>query len=800
MRNADDRKLKRLIYSAVLLLLAVLLAAYSWSALSGADMACGYLSLVTAGAAGAAGAVLLAAGIATDSGYPLRVLFIAEAAACFSWVIGDILWVADLSRGVNPTKSLETSFWYLLPTIVCSIATLVFALRQNSKWLSAKGILESAVASVVGVLFIWAVEFSGAPPTYYAMESATLLTLTWVILDLFVLAQIARLFISADKGSLRVFFVLTGLGFFIYAATDIACFIFGYHSVYGALYTLGGLYILAFVLGAAGGLHYMLFRRGKEHRVIYRNFKNRFVYLLVFPAAATLLKGFSLPSLFTFAIVFGLYIVAFRLIHQAEAGEKLLEKERADNELLESRLEAQYAELTALQDRDTVTQLFNRRYFNTCLERAIRQLRHNEIVAVLQFDVDRFKSINDNYGHAFGDKVIAEIADRLREWNRCGAVLARLGGDEFAVLLQGGYSRYDIGVFSRQIMEVCSAPLYVDTQVLYVTISIGISLCPNDAADGVTLLKNSDISMYKAKSEGYSKYVFYNDAFKENIRQKIELEALLRKADLEKDFELVFQPQFSLPDRRLVGAEALIRWNSAEHGYVPPNVFIPVAEEINYIGRIGTWVLAKAIRQIIQWNDNHELNLKMGVNISPRQLTEKYFFATLKSLINESGVNTAWLDAEITENLMIEEKTKVNPIFNLFRELGISVSIDDFGSGYSSLGYLNKFHFDRIKIDKSLVDNLLIPDGSGREVVKAIINMANAVGKVTLAEGVEKPEQLKILEDLGCQQVQGYLLGRPMSAEEFTERHIRVQVGISQADVPEKRGKMTKKAVKQDGN
>jgi EAL domain-containing protein (putative c-di-GMP-specific phosphodiesterase class I) len=302
---------------------------------------------------------------------------------------------------------------------------------------------------------------------------------------------------------------------------------------------------------------------------------------------------------------------------------------------------------------------------------------------------------------------------------------------------------------------------------------MGISSCPRDAGDSVSLMKNSDIAMYKAKAEGYNKYVFFNPSFKENISRKNEIEALLRNADLQTEFELVYQPQFTLPDKKLIGAEALIRWKSAEHGYIPPSVFVPVAEEINYINRIGKWVLTKAVDQIIRWNTENGLHLKMGINISPKQLSEDDFFMTLKTLITTNQINTSWIDAEITENLMIEENERVKPIFDLFRELDISVSIDDFGSGYSSLGYLNKYHFDRIKIDKSLVDNLTMPGGSGIEVVKAIITMSNAVGKLMIAEGVETKEQLQILTDLGCRQVQGYLLGKPVPPEEFEKRFIK---------------------------
>jgi diguanylate cyclase (GGDEF)-like protein len=655
-----------------------------------------------------------------------------------------------------------------------------------------KGILEAVTLAILSTILIWVTEFNQRETAFYALQSGGQLSLILIIVDIFIITQLLQLFAHSDKSRLSAFSVLTGTGYFIYAATDTACYIFGYHENYQALFVCGGLYVLGFSVAAAGALRRALFPETAQQQLVYkeaersrnRGDSRRFwhilghtAFLLLFPAAAMLVTGGNLNVLFVFAVTIGLFLLTLKYINQSESYEKQLSKQRNVNAQLEKRVEEQHTELTMLHNRDTVTKLYNRHYFTACLDKTIRLLRNNESVAVIQFDIDRFKTINDNYGHDFGDRVIIEIAQRLLGWNNPGAVLARLGGDEFAILIQGLYSRYELGEFCKQIIDLCSAPIFIDSRVLYLTISIGVSLYPCDAADSVTLLKNSDISMYKAKAEGYNKHVFYTSAFNENIRKKNEIEALLRKADLERDFELVYQPQFDLPDKRLIGAEALLRWRSAEHGYIPPSIFVPVAEEINYIGRIGAWVLAKAVGQIIRWNTDYGLDLKMGVNISPKQLSEKHFFSTLKALIAESGVNAAWLDAEITENIMIEEKTKVTPIFNLFRELKITVSIDDFGSGYSSLGYLSKFHFDRIKIDKSLIDNLLSPDGSGVEIVKAILNMADAVGKLTIAESVEKQGQLQILEELGCRQVQGYLLGRPVPAAEFEKLHIESAVG-----------------------
>ncbi len=278
--------------------------------------------------------------------------------------------------------------------------------------------------------------------------------------------------------------------------------------------------------------------------------------------------------------------------------------------------------------------------------------------------------------------------------------------------------------------------------------------------------------MYRAKSQGYNKYQFYDPFFNRQLDKNNEIERLLRKAQIDKDFDLFYQPQFSLPDKKLIGAEALIRWKSTEHGYILPSEFIPIAEEIDYISEIGKWVMTEAIRQGGKWNREHGLQLEIGFNISVKQLGEESFAATLESLASAEGFNADWIDAEITESFMISDKHKVRTVFEMFNRLGISVSIDDFGSGYSSYGYLNELPFDRIKIDKSIIDKISPDNYSANQVLKAIINMAKAVGVKTIAEGVETKKQLDILMELGCDQVQGFLFGRPVPPDIFERRFI----------------------------
>lgn len=765
-------RIKNKTFSVILILLITLLAFYTYFIIIDSMVPAGFFSFLNSAAAGA---ITLMAYLTSERKQKTRLCFLLLSIACFSWSLGDAVFGVNIFFGRDPMQSVLATYFYFVPNIIFGIAAVFFGYKMYSKWRSFKGIIESLTIGVLSILIIWIVFFNKDDLAIKVLTSDGLFSAVSIIIDIFIFIEFLIWFFSDSRKKVPVYILLVSIGVFLFVTVDLIYYYILYKNLYVPNSITDLVYIISLMVVAAGALWARLPGNSIDDSKDYseESSKSKWAYLLTFPAFSIAAEGLNLIDLLIFTVIICLYHASMKYIQLADENERLLENEFKINAKLEKRIEEQLLELLALANQDTITKLYNRRYFSICLEEAIELLQEDEILAVLQFDVDRFKTINDSYGHDVGDRVIIELSKRLMEWNTSNAVISRLGGDEFAILMHGFLTIQQLEEYCAQIVEHCSLPIFIDNQVIYITISIGVAVCPKDACDSVSLLKNSDIAMYRAKAEGFNKYVFFSQSFKENLRRKNEIEALLRKADMESDFELVFQPQFELPDQLMIGAEALLRWKNPEHGYIPPSVFIPVAEEIDYISRIGKWVLQKAVERIVAWNKGYSINLKMGVNISPKQLSESDFFMTMKTIIESNEVNTAWLDAEITENLMIEEKSKVKPIFDLFRELNISVSIDDFGSGYSSLGYLNKYHFDRIKIDKSLIDNLLLPGSSGIEVVKAIISMAKAVGKTTIAEGVETLEQLNILTELGCNQVQGYLLGRPVPAETFVNKYIK---------------------------
>jgi diguanylate cyclase (GGDEF)-like protein len=585
---------------------------------------------------------------------------------------------------------------------------------------------------------------------------------------------IAIYFMSLRAGQLPVFLRIITTGLFTFAVVDLVYFYLDFKGQYIPNSFIDFAYICAFEFLAAGALWRSASGESIRSAMKMDNGGRslRWTYLLVFPIINILYLNFRIADLIFYGIMIFFYAISSGYVQVSVEKEQLLLKEKNMNELLEQRVQEQVRELTFLANQDTLTSLLNRRSFMAGLEDTIRTLRQGETVAVMLLDLDRFKNINDSYGHDMGDIALIEVSQRLMRWNSCGATLARLGADEFAVVIVGHYTGADLREYGAELVEACGKPLQFGEEEVRLTVSLGAATLSQGACSALALMKNADIAMYRAKSQGYNKLMFYEDILGDTADKRIEIERLLRKADFTKDFELFYQPQFSIGDRRLIGAEALIRWKSAEHGYIPPNEFIPVAEELGYILDIGKWVMSKTIGQCLDWNSRCGLALKLSFNISPKQLDDDGFADVVRDLISLPGFDTSWLDAEITENIMIKDEDNVRTVFELFSSLGISVSIDDFGAGYSSFGNLNRFSFHRIKIDKALIDQISTGNFSGIQVVKAIIMMANALGVTTIAEGVENKEQLDILARLGCDQAQGYLLGRPVPAEVFEEMFI----------------------------
>jgi len=437
-------------------------------------------------------------------------------------------------------------------------------------------------------------------------------------------------------------------------------------------------------------------------------------------------------------------------------------------------LENQSKKLEHLAQHDFLTKLPNRMLLIDRLKQSIKHAkRTKKKINVLFLDLDRFKEINDTYGHEVGDTLLKNVANRLNSCIREEDTIARLGGDEFTIILNSTDEIQTIAV-ANKIIDIMHDSITIDDIELHSTFSIGISTFPDDGNSPDILLRNADTAMYEAKDSGKNTYRFYNSKMTELAFERVLLENNLRKAIEHKEFEAYFQPKIDARTDKVIGLEALIRWNHPELGLIPPVKFIPFAESIGLIIEIDKWMMREATTQVLKWKNEGIKTGKLSINASAKQLENKNCIRDLNSLINTIGFNPKDLEIEITEGQIMKSTQHVTSVLNKIREIGISISIDDFGTGYSSLSYLKRLPIDKLKIDRSFIKD--IPeDQDDIAIVKTIIALANNLSLELIAEGVETEQQKNFLFKEGCHNIQGYLYSKPLPADkcrEFLIKHM----------------------------
>ncbi|WP_337880767.1 EAL domain-containing protein [Rheinheimera sp.] len=413
---------------------------------------------------------------------------------------------------------------------------------------------------------------------------------------------------------------------------------------------------------------------------------------------------------------------------------------------------------------DEMTGLANRRLFHDRLELSLANAkRHQHLLAVLFLDLDLFKRINDTLGHQAGDQVLIQVGKRLSQVVRTGESVARLGGDEFTLLMPECSSVQDTEHLARRIVQQFSLPFLIGDQELVLTTSIGIAFYPQDADSADELLRCADVAMYQAKSSGRNHYAFYHHSLGQRHREALELEQALRRAMAEQRLEVHYQPKIRLADGSTDSLEALVRWTDPQRGAVPPDLFIPVAENLGLIQQLGAYVLQQVCAQLTQWPKH----CRVAVNISAKELSASSFLPMVRELLNRYGIRPGQLELEITESCLVPEQAEQTlRLLGALRQMGIRIAIDDFGTGYSSLSYLRHLPIDSIKIDRSFI-RALPEDLNDCQITSAILAMAKALGLQVVAEGIETPQQLEFLLQAGCDLGQGYLFARPTPASQL---------------------------------
>jgi diguanylate cyclase (GGDEF)-like protein len=433
--------------------------------------------------------------------------------------------------------------------------------------------------------------------------------------------------------------------------------------------------------------------------------------------------------------------------------------------------ERTYAEeqIKHLAYHDALTNLPNRLLFKDRLTVALSHAqRDGSHLAVLFLDLDRFKVINDSLGHNIGDQLLQAVAARVQACVRDSDTVARLGGDEFTVLLPRLHRSDDAAPIAMKIIEAIRYPFHIEGREFFITTSIGISLFPEDGVDAETLIKNADTAMYQAKEVGRDNYQLFNAIVNAKALQRIALEHGLRRALANEEFEVHYQPIHDLRSGKVTGMEALLRWTHPQLGAIPPSTFIPLAEATGIMIPIGTWALREACRQAKAWHEAGHKSLSLAVNLSVTQLQQADIVDRVRQILAETGLPARLLELEITESSAMQSpETSIRTLYDL-KKLGLRISLDDFGTGHSSLSYLKRFPIDTLKIDQSFVRDIT-EDPDTAAIVTAIIAMAHSLRLKVIAEGVEFTEQANFLRRHACDQMQGYLIKPPVAGPEFLE-------------------------------
>lgn len=761
----------RLLYIAV----SLVFVAYAWATFFGGVT---FTSIMSPVAVSVASLVFIGLLHRTRSNFE-KIFFALLLAGSVSWLLADI-WDFYMINVVHivPEDMLFYYFVYMMPNLFFA-ASAVFLLWQTR---DKERVIPSAADGVM-IVVIWAgamyigffnlrfSQFTSMDPSGFAM-------LIYAITDIIILTAALIEMTSSGRRIFNEGLDWIMLGIATYALIDLFYTYQFFADIYEPFGITDLIYLLSFFILSIGGLNVLTeIRNGMLPRIkIYRERVyglryGRIVSLLAAPMLLIAIRTTHLYELLVLLIV----IIAYEIINESffatRENDRALQDEVRRHALLESQIKDRTRELTEKNEElelisrgDSISTLMNRRYFMELLNRMIMELPEDELIAVLFIDLDKFKSVNDVYGHTVGDKMLIEIARRLKRFESDRSLIARQGGDEFVLAFQGRYTNAEIEKLTKAIIDECAYPIEIEPFEFRIAISIGITVYPRDAAESETLLRNADIAMYHAKEFSSSSFIFFNTLRDDNFRRRTQIEILLKKADFNREFVLHYQPIFT-PQGNLVALEALLRWDAPGLGIISPVEFIPIAEENGVIVLLGEWIIDQATRRIADWNRSYRKSLRIGINISSLQLRNLGFIEHLVATCNDNLAELGWIDLEITESIAVSFDT-IRQILERIATHGISVSIDDFGTGYSSLNYIRNLNIRNLKIAKPLIDSITLSK-QGEQIVETVIELAKALDLNVIAEGVEEQSQLDILTSLGCDTIQGYLFGRPVDAATF---------------------------------
>lgn len=698
--------------------------------------------------------------------------------AITSFTIGEIIWaIKELFLNEQLIMSNLTTLFYLPCNILLFLSSLIL-MKKNKKTDKTQKRKVSFDIAIVVIMYL-SIMFASIMPILNNTQTlfhTHIYLILYNILDFMTLINLSIIYIYSNEHMVKCnFFAINFLAILLYSLADLVYMYEILENTYVSNTVLDSLWIISFLLIGLASIEYLFTVESEDNSKNITECENRdFIsYLYIIP----------IPILFFIDInnkhqaIIGIFIsaIVIRQIRVLNENKILVRKYKLINERLESavlartkELQEKNIELNYLSNKDTLTDLYNRRYLlNKLDEIIVNSSKANSKFGILFLDLNKFKNINDLYGHEVGDLLLNEIGNKLQKHSSKNSVIIRQGGDEFVIIYTDIASEEDLQSFANQIISEFDKEICIEKINLRVNFSIGGVIYPTDGEDKLTLMKKADMAMYASKKNASSKFSLYKE---DSMYNKFKMEELMKKALKNKEFILYYQPQFNIENNKIVGVEALIRWVNDELGFVYPSKFIPLAEETGLIIDMGNWIIESTFLQIKKWQELYNIDIEVGINVSPIQLSDKRFLDIIVSNLQNTNINPSLINLEITEKIAIDDSEEIIKKLKKIRNLGIKVSIDDFGSGYSSFKYVKSFAVDTLKIDISLIKGI---DKSKEdyEIAKAVINMAKGLDLSIVAEGVDSDSQLAVLRNLGCNTVQGYYYEKPMSVEQLEEKY-----------------------------
>lgn len=682
------------------------------------------------------------------------------------WLLGDITWSYTTIVMESEVSFFHMStFFYALSNFSLAASIYMLIKKFTRKWDGIKITMEVSILGGIWGYLAWGLFFDSYISEVISskFDSQYLLQFFYVFSDFLIIFGLL-IFYLFNKNYLKFSINrIEALGFAMWFCTDLT---YSYMEIHNLSLENSSFDLLWPISLMIIGISTLESKRGVREREEENNLNvMNHAYLIVFVIVVALymvdkkVPILAIIPIFLFRFVLSKYMKVF------EENEKLNIRYRESNEVL-----------FRIANIDPLTNLFNRRKLIEELE-GLAERNGDQIKSALLFvDLDRFKNINDWHGHEVGDKVLIEAAQRLRSNTGEKDLVARQGGDEFVVILNDVRDEKDVQEKAARIVKSFREPFVIsEDKVIQSSVSLGSAIFPTDAADHYALMRFADISLYKAKSEGKNRLVMYNDKMEVEQNRKFEIESRLYEALNKNEMMVYYQPQIETATQKIIGMEALLRWKNPElGGFVSPGEFIGIAEENGFILNIGDFVIQQASKAIKYINETYGRDIKVAINVSPKQFHTSEMTYDIERAIEEYGLKPSWIDIEITESLAMNNEEKVMIKLQKLKKVGINLSIDDFGTGYSSLSYLKRFPVDTLKIDIEFVRGIT-KNNQDFKIVKAIIAMCNELDIKTIAEGVEEVEQYEILKSLNCDQIQGYYFSKPLPLEEIEERFFKEQ-------------------------